>query len=104
MSDLLTYTAQPGLNSPALHHFYGLGLELHFQDGPMPEQGRNGTTNEEVIQLLVDRLESLQKMQDGRYACRENSLAITHLQEALHWLEHRTRARQRRGVEGTSQP
>jgi hypothetical protein len=38
------------------------------------------------------------------YATRETSLAITKLEEALHWLAARTADRVRRGVEGTSQP
>jgi hypothetical protein len=97
-------TASAGANSPALHHFEGLGYELHFQDGPIQEFGRNGTTNEEMIQILVDRIRSLNEMQDRKFACRENSLAITHLEEALHWLESRTKARQSRGVEGTNTP
>ena len=41
----------------------------------------DGTTNEEVILMLVDRLRYLNE----RYPCRENSFAITHLEEALHW-------------------
>jgi hypothetical protein len=97
-------TAQAGANSPALHHFVGLGYELHFQDGPIAEFGHNGTTNENVIEILVDRIRSLNEMQDRKYACRENSLAITHLEEALHWLQARTAARLTRGVEGTSTP
>lgn len=36
--------------------------------------------------------------------CRENSLAITKLEEALHWLEARTKNRKAAGVEGTSEP
>lgn len=92
----MTVSALPGHNSPALHHFYGEGFELHFQDGPIQEFGVNGTTNEAIIQILVDRIESLNKLAP----CRENSLAITHLQEALHWLEHRTKDRVARGVEG----
>lgn len=83
---------------------HGGGGEIHFQDGPIAEFGVNGTTNEEVIQILVDRLNTLQDMASRKYACRENALAITHLQEALHWLEARTKAREKRGVEGTSTP
>lgn len=97
-------TAAAGKNSPALHHFEALGVELHFQDGPIGEHGRNGTTNEVVIQILVDRLQSLQTMSDRKFACRENALAITHLEEALHWLQARTAARVTRGVEGSNVP
>ena len=57
----------------------------------------NGTTNEELIEVLLDRLRTI----NAQVPCRENSLAITKLEEAAHWLEARTRNRQARGVEGT---
>ncbi len=97
-------TQAPGKNSPALHHFEGAGYEIHFQDGPIQEFGINGTTNEALIELLIDRITSLQEMQDRKFACKENACAITHLEEALHWLQARTAKRLARGVEGTSVP
>ena len=51
-----------------------------------------------MISAAVGRLEYYQ---GSKFACRENALAITKLQEALHWLEHRTKSREARGVEGT---
>jgi hypothetical protein len=71
-----------------------------FQNGPIGEGGVgvNGITHEALIAILIDRLEGFQS---GPYACRENALALTKLQEAAHWLHHRTRARMARGVEGT---
>jgi hypothetical protein len=39
----------------------------------------------------------------GPYACRENAIALTHIEEALMWLQRRTVARIKRGVEGTNQ-
>jgi hypothetical protein len=69
-----------------------------FQNGPIPEKGVNGLTHEALIAILIDRLESFQA---GPFACRENALALTKLQEAQHWLHHRTRARMARQVEGT---
>ena len=56
----------------------------------------DGTTNEEVIRVLVDRMNSLQ----AKFPCRENAIATTHLETALLWLEFRTRTRVARGVEG----
>lgn len=56
----------------------------------------DGTTNEEVLAVLVDRLNYL----NGKFPCRENSLAITKIQEALFWLNFRTSNRTARGVEG----
>ena len=59
----------------------------------------NGTTNEEVLRVLIDRLYFLQ----GKMSCRENSLVITKLEEALMWLEKRTADRLARSVEGSCQ-
>ena len=75
-------------------------LRVKFQLGPVKEVGENGTQIEPVLEILINRLEGFQK---GSFACRENALAITKLQEAIHWLNHRTRDRLRRGVEGTNQ-
>ena len=56
----------------------------------------DGTTNEEVIEMLIDRMEYLQ----GKFACKENAIVITNLQESLMWLEKRTSDRKKRNVEG----
>lgn len=74
---------------------------LRFQKGGLQEVGVNGITHEVLLAILIDRLEGFQK---GEFNCRENSLALTKLQEALHWLNHRTFDRVRRGVEGLPQP
>jgi len=60
----------------------------------------DGTTNEEVLAALIDRLQFL----GSKLPCRENSIAITHLEEALMWLEKRTASRKARNVEGTNTP
>lgn len=56
----------------------------------------DGTTNEDLIRVLIDRLTYL----NGKFPCRENAIAITKLDEALLWLEKRTRDRVARNVEG----
>ena len=56
----------------------------------------DGTTNEEVIEMLIDRLSYLQ----NKFPCKENACAITHLQEANMWLYERTRKRINQNVEG----
>jgi hypothetical protein len=58
----------------------------------------NGTTNEEVLAMLIDRLQYLQ----AKAPCRENAIVITKLEEALMWLNKRTADRKARGVEGTA--
>ena len=55
-----------------------------------------GTTNEEVIAILINRLQTL----NSRFPSRENSVAITKLEESLMWLNKRTAERKERGVEG----
>ena len=57
----------------------------------------NGTTNEEVLTMLMDRIESL----DKKVESVENRHAFIHLEFALSYLKIRTKDRQDRGVEGT---
>lgn len=71
-----------------------------FQNGPIQEAGVNGISNEALLAVLIDRM---QGFQSGQYACRENAVALTHLETAMMWLQKRTRDRMARGVEGTMQ-
>ena len=59
-----------------------------------------GCQNEDVVALLIDRLNHL----NAKFPCRENALAITKFQEGLHWLQERTRKRMEQGVEGKDLP
>jgi len=68
---------------------------IEWQNGLMRDVGRNGAFVEEVIQVAIDRI---QERNVGAFACRENSLAITKLEEALHWLNHRTERRRNEGT------
>lgn len=56
----------------------------------------DGTTNEELIEVLIDRLGFLQ----SKFPCRENAIVITKLEESLMWLNKRTSDRLKRNVEG----
>ena len=69
-----------------------------FQKGPINEVGVNGITQEVLLAIVADRLRSFQA---GPYSCKENACALTKIEEAMHWLQQRTIARMRRGVEGT---
>jgi len=71
-----------------------------FQNGPIAEDGNgiNGLTHEVLLAIVADRLRSFQK---GPYSCKANACALTHIEEAQHWLQQRTLERMRRGVEGT---
>jgi hypothetical protein len=72
-------------------------LNLAFQHGD-PAVEANGLTNEALLAVMIDRLRGFQS---GPFAGRENTIALTKLEEALLWLEKRTREREARGVEGT---
>ncbi len=90
-------------SNPSLNHLFPqLVTECHilFQNGPIAEKGVNGITQEVLLAIVADRLRSFQA---GPFACRENALALTKIEEAQHWLQQRTIARMRRGVEGTNQ-
>lgn len=56
----------------------------------------DGTTNEEVLDVLIDRLTYL----NDKFPCDENENAIDHLLEAKMQLVKRTRDRINRRVEG----
>ena len=72
---------------------------INFQNGPIKEFGVNGCHQEDLLAIVIDRLESFQA---GEFRCRENALAITKCEEAMHWLNHRTAGRVKRGVVGTN--
>ena len=96
---------QMKFNAP--HHFRVLSADkpaevvctVDFQEGPIKENGVNGACNEDLIAMVICRL---QHFQQSEWACRDNALAITKLEEALLWLRKRTMGREKRGVEGTS--
>lgn len=79
-------------------HEHPNSVTLCFQNGPIAEAGVNGLTHEVLLAILAHRLRGFQ---DGPFRCRENALALTKIEEAQHWLHHRTHARMSRGVEGT---
>lgn len=82
------------------HHFAftnGGGV-LHFQEGPVLENGINGTQAPDVLEAIVGYLQHVSK---PPHNTRETSIAITKIEEAIMWLDKRTADREIRGVEGT---
>ena len=73
-------------------------VTIKFQKGTLQDNGINGLTQEALLALIIDRLRSFQ---NGLYACPENAQALINAEQCLHWLQQRTLARIRRGVEGT---
>ncbi len=85
--------------SPDIPDSLAIRLDIQFQHGPVSENGVNGIQNEDVLKLLAMRLRDL----NSKYPCRENSIAITKIEEATLWLEHRTALREEQGVEGKNE-
>lgn len=72
--------------------------EIHFQQGPIKECGVNGVMNEDLLLMIITRLE---KFQESKFKCDENEKALERLREAVMWLRSRTLKREVRGIEGT---
>lgn len=79
------------------HAPYEIG-SINFQCGPIKEAGVNGVMNEDLICMVLARLMYFQQTE---FKCKENSMAIIKLEEALLWLRKRTMGREQRGIEGT---
>ena len=73
-------------------------LTFQFQDGPIKEFGENGMQATDLLFFCKELFKSLNKASP----CRENSLTITKIEEALHWQDARTKDRENRKVEGFS--
>lgn len=115
-NDILTVTIEDEPGSGGAHHRYvvsGYDAEnngergeddnfnstvILFQNGPIAEAGVNGLTQEVLLAIVADRLRCFQA---GPFATKANACALTHIEEAMHWLQQRTLERMRRGVEGT---
>jgi len=88
-----------------LHNFEGDTKQvIYFIKKEVDAEGnvktvQNGTTNEDVLNMIVHRLEDLNKKMESHY----NVNAINHIKEALDQLNRRTADRLQRGVEGTHQ-
>lgn len=72
------------------------GVVIKFQKGAM-ELGRNGVTTEELLSVLIEHIGGFQA---GPYKCRENAIALTHLETAKLWFGARAAARIAQGLKG----
>ena len=91
--------------NPTGGNVFGVGLSISWQNGPLgrdaDRQAPNGAFVETVIEAARQRIEFYQTANNKKFACRENAIAITKLEEALLWLNKRTQDREARQVEGT---
>ena len=76
-----------------------IAVTITFQKGPRKEpESTHGVLDGDLLEIVRDRLAHFQK---GEYATRENAIALTHIEEALLWLNKRVEDRIERGVLGT---
>ena len=74
---------------------------IRFQNGPRKEIGSDhGILDTDLLEIVRDRLTAFQS---GEFACRENACALTHIEEALMWMNKRVEDRAERGVLGTNE-
>ena len=99
------YSAQnysDGNGNPTGGFFRAKGIDIQWQNGPLgcgpSRREPNGAFVETVIEAAFQRI---QYYQNTKFACMENDMAMVKLEEALHWLNARTKKRYKRGVEGT---
>ena len=85
----------PGLNGA------GYYTHVHFQEGPRNVvESKHGILDTDLLEIVRDRLTCFQ---NGDFACRENEMALRHVEEALLWLNKRVEDRAQRGVLGTEE-
>lgn len=71
-------------------------FQVYIQNGPVEEYGKNGTQIEVIGKIWLDLLQQF----NLKFPCRENSISITKIEEALMWQQKRTDDRMKRKVEG----
>ena len=90
------------------HHTYdikilgkgGYNHRIQFQNGArkLPES-IHGVLDTDLLEIVRHRLQAFQK---GQFATRENAVALTHIEEALLWMNKRVEDRIERNVLGTN--
>jgi hypothetical protein len=72
---------------------------IQFQKGPRKDpESRHGVLDTDLLEIVRDRLKSFQA---GEFSSRENACALTHIEEALMWMNRRVEDRIERNVLGT---
>lgn len=78
----------------------GVYETIQFQDGPRKEDDSiHGVLDTDLLEIARHRLQCFQQ---GEYATRENAIALTHIEEALLWMNKRVEDRIERNVLGTT--
>ena len=73
---------------------------IELQNGPRLEEASiHGAIDSDLLEIVRDRLTGFQQ---GGFATRENAIALTHIEEALLWMNKRVEDRIERNVLGTN--
>ena len=74
-------------------------MAIHFQEGARKDpNATHGVLDSDLLEIVRDRLRGFQS---GEFATRENACALTHIEEALMWMNKRVEDRIERNVLGT---
>jgi hypothetical protein len=74
-------------------------LNIQFQKGPRNESDSiQGILDTDLLEIVRHRMQCFQK---GEFSTRENAVALTHIEEALLWMNKRVEDRIERNVLGT---
>jgi hypothetical protein len=73
-------------------------ISIVWQDGIVGDDGQTGAFVEDVIEAVLQRLRFFQT---SKFRCRENAVAITHIEDGLNMLDARTRKRELENVENS---
>lgn len=75
--------------------------DIQLQCGPRKEDNSiHGVIDTDLLEIVRDRLKSFQA---GPFSSRENAVALTHIEEALMWLNRRVEDRIERNVLGRNE-
>lgn len=89
------YTIEPATMISA----YPATCNIQFQNGSRKDENSiHGVLDTDLLEIVRDRLKGFQS---GEFACRENAIALTKIEEALLWLNKRIEDRIERNVLGT---
>lgn len=97
MSDIKTKLVARGVVCLDPAHVYEVtgGQKIQFIKRKGGELVTDGTTNEELLSVLLNRTKEL----NNQFPCKENEQAIIKMEEALMWFNERTSKRVSQGVE-----
>ena len=89
------------------HHNYVIDLQngnkeitINFQNGARKlDDSIHGVLDTDLLEIVRHRISCFQR---GEFATRENAIALTHIEEALMWMNRRVEDRIERNVLGTN--